>query len=495
MAVPKPADIARERQAREALLRWGRDPVLFSREVLGFAPWEQAEGVTHGRAGQADVLRALATHNFIACRSGHKCGKTSLAASAALWFVVTRPGARVIITAPSGHQVQNVVWNEVRNLYRNALIPLGGEIFDTAHVGLRFNDGRQVFGLSTDVPERFAGLSGANLLFIVDEASGIDERIFEAVFGNSAGGATVLLLSNPTRTSGTFYDAFHERADNWKTFHISSLDTPPMRGVPCPGLATRSWIDFAVKQWGEDSPFYDVRVRGEFPSEGVNNVIGLSLIEQGRARWQQRSPYDAELGPLSLGNDVARFGDDDSVIAPVRGFHAYGLDAFKGLDTVGVAARVRSALLNYRAPNETPRVNVDVIGVGAGVVDTLKAPDQYGAPSTLATVTGVNVSSKSFDPKHYANLRAELWFNMRSWLREGGALPPDEALAAELIAPTFSYDPSGRLLVEPKGKIKARLRRSPDRADALALALYKARALPSLESLDKYRARLPRLRL
>lgn len=477
----------RAKQARDALAKWGNNPVAFSRDVLGFEPWERDPDATHGRSGQADVLRSLVTDLWIAVRSGHKCGKSSIAAIAALWFVVTKPRSRVVMTAPSSHQIQNIVWKEVRDRYREARVPLGGEIFSTAHVGLKFSDGREIIGLSTDEPERFAGISAPNLLFIVDEASGLDERIFEAVFGNSAGGATVLLLSNPTRTSGTFFDAFHTRRNNWKTHHISSLDTPPMRGAPCPGLATPEWLEKARAQWGDDSPYYDVRVRGEFPQQGENAIITVSLVEAARARYLERPAQAAELGALSLGVDVARFGDDESVIAPVRGAHAYPLIALQGADTLVTSARVRGEALNHRAEGETPAANIDVIGVGAGVVDTLAGGEGL-------IVSGVNASERSDEPEHYANLRAQLWFRLRAWLRDGGALPPDEKLLAELVAPTFNYDSKGRVLVEPKDKVKQRLRRSPDRADALALAIRSPAPLPSLESLEKYRARLPRAR-
>jgi hypothetical protein len=484
MPAPNPA---RSKLARDALARWGADPVAFSRDVLGFVPWERDPAATHGRDGQGDVLRALTRDLWLAVRSGHKCGKSSLAACAALWFVVTKPRARVVMTAPSAHQIQNIVWKEVRDRYREARIPIGGELFSTAHVGLKFSDGREVIGLSTDEPERFAGISAPNMLFIVDEASGLDERIFEAIFGNSAGGATVLLLSNPTRTSGTFFEAFHSRRDNWRTFHISSLDTPPMRGEPCPGLATPEWLAKARAQWGEGSPYFDVRVRGEFPKQGENAVVPMALVEAARARYAPHPVAAGDLGNLALGVDVARFGDDETAIAPVRGSHAYPLIVRAGADGPATAASVVGATLEHRTPGETPLVNVDVIGVGASVYDSL-------AHAEGIVAAGVNVAERADEPELYANLRAQLWYRLRNWLRDGGALPPDDKLAAELVAPTFRYDAKGRLQVEAKDAIKARLRRSPDRADALALAIHRAAPLPSLASLERYRAGLPRSR-
>lgn len=476
--------------ARRALARWGADPVLFSREVLGFDPWSRDPDALHTRSGQAEVLANLYRGGMHAVRSGHKCGKSSLAAIAALWFVTCHHGARVIMTAPSAHQVQTIVWKEVKNLYRRAKLPIGGEIFDTAHNGLRFSDGREVFGLSTDEPEKFAGISAPSLLFIVDEASGVDERIYEALFGNSAGGATVLLLSNPTKFSGTFFDAFHTKRNGWHTYHISSLDTPPNRGVACPGLATPEWVAWAKEQWGEDSPFYDVRVRGEFPTQGDNSVIPISLVEAGRDRWVDRAEHSAELGSLVLGVDVARFGDDESVIAPVRGSYCYPERTLVGADTQQLAGAVLSLADVFARRGEAVTANVDVIGVGAGVVDALKHSDRANL-----TVNGINVSCVSDEPELYPNLRSQLWFNLRAWLRQGGAIPRDERLMSELVAPCYGFDAKGRSVVEPKEKLKQRLKRSPDRADALALGIYSAPLAPSLNSLERYRSKLPRARM
>lgn len=436
--------------ARRLIERWRDDPVAFSVEALGVKPWDR----------QADILRALTRHRRIAVRSGHKVGKSTSAAIISLWWVLTRPRARVVLTSSGDNQIATILWPELRRLHQNARIPVGGDLAVDPRTGLRFPDGRIVFGFSTDKPERAAGQSSDNILYLVDEASGIPEPIIEAMEGNLAGGGSIVLLGNPTQTSGTFYDAFNEKAEFWHGIHISSEDTPNVSAgsIVVPGLATREWVDEKKALWGEDSPLYSVRVRGEFPSQGSNVVIPLSYIEAAKARTCEGE------GRLHLGVDVARFGDDSSVVVPRRGWQAAPCRAVHGLDGVQLAAYVLQIARELRRPGEKPLVKVDVIGVGASAFDQLRQ-------SSEVEVVGVDVSTSAHDTT-YALLRDQLWFMARDWLRDGGCIPDDPKLHGELVAPTYFFNSSGRIKVEPKDAMKKRLKRSPDRADALALAVY-----------------------
>ena len=410
------------------------------------------------------MLRACSRESRVAVRSGHKVGKSTTAAALALWFWLMHPGARVVLTAPTFRQVKSILWREIRRLYGGARWPLGGVLHADPDAGLQCQDGREIVGFSTTEPERMAGISGANVLFIVDEASGVPEEIFEAIEGNRAGGARLVMFSNPTRTSGTFFDAFNAKREFWTTMHISSTETPNAQGVGnIPGLATKAWIDEKIREWGESSPLYAVRIQGDFPSQSENAIIGLAVVQSALDRWEDAPA----VGELVLGVDVARFGDDESVIQPVRGHKAYRPTAVHGLDTVAVAGKVLEVARTMRTRGEPVTVNVDVIGVGAGVADNLRQHDWL-------SVNDVNVAVAAKNENDFVNLRAELWFGMRDWLKVGG-ISEDSKLESELVAPTYSFDNRGRYKVESKDELKKRLARSPDRADALALALYKAR--------------------
>lgn len=425
--------------------------MLFSQELLGFEPWDL----------QANVMRSVIDHDHVAVRSGHKVGKSRLDAALALWWVCTRPKARVVFTAAAGHQVANILWPELRDLYLHAKAPIGGRLYDDYHKGLKFSDGREVFGLTTKDAESFAGLSGAGLLFIVDEASGFPKPIFDAVFGNMAGGGKVVLTGNPTRPSGTFYDAFHEKRGSWCPHHIPSTKGPNFTGQNIPGLANPKWLEWARTYWGEGTPAWDVRVMGNFPRGGSMNVVPLHLIEEGAERW----PETAARGLLVAGLDPARFGDDSSVMAARRGPKLLALPEWRGLDGPDLAGKAREWLMDHRLPGEKPRVKVDVIGIGASAFDALKRCKDI---DTVA----VNSSETANDPEKYVNVRSEMHFAVTSWLDEGGALCPSERLEGELAAAEYGFDGRGRYQVEPKARIKERLGRSPDASDALGLSCW-----------------------
>jgi len=350
-------------------------------------------------------------------------------------------------------------------------MPLGGEVFASPEQGIRWRDGRQIFGFSTDSKERVAGLSG-NILYVLDEASGIPDEVHEVVSTNTAG--TVVMISNPTRTSGAFYDSHNQAAlENggvWFTVAISSEDAAN-ENRPIPGypgryrykyLANAEWIEARKREFGEGSPYYDIRVRGAFARQADNAVIPASVVDGAVRRWDSTDPD----GPLELGVDVARFGADDSGIVWRRGWWASEPITVHGFDTVQVANRVRKVCDDFKHPGERPRVRLDTSnGYGAGVADILRQDDDKDIVDVCA--------SESATDKHYVRMRDELWFRMGKWLKHG-AIANDRVLVGELKAPTYRVDERGRQKVESKEDLKKRLRRSPDRADALALAVYDA---------------------
>lgn len=369
------------------------------------------------------------------------------------------------MTSASGRQVKSILWAEVRNVARDAKVKLGPQPALDPNTGIELAGGRRIQGFSTDKPERMAGISGANVLFIIDEASGVDQAIFDAIEGNRAGGARVVLFSNPTQTSGEFFDAFHSKRAFYHCLHVSSEESPNVSAgrVVVPGLATAGWVEEKRREWGVGSPIYAVRVRGDFPPQSSNSVISLALVdkavETGLQRW-----IDLDK-PLDAGLDVARYGDDESVLCVRRGRNILGFWTWQHLDGPTLAREVWRVLDGIRKPGTAqPRVKVDVIGVGASAYDALKG-------DTPLQVVPVNVAERSDDPERYVLLRDQLWFAMADWLVDGG-IPRDDKLHGELVAPLYGFDARGRYKVESKDEIKSRIGRSPDRADALALAVY-----------------------
>jgi len=438
--------------------RYADDPVAFAVEVLGVTPWSK----------QADFLRAVAANDRVALKAGHKVSKSNSLALLSLWFVCTRSGARVIFTNSSARQVRTVNWYELKRVYRRALQPIGGTLNETPDRGLEFEDGRQVLGFSTDEPDRWGGISGENLLFIIDEASGVPEIIFDAIQGNCAGdNAKVVLTGNPLRPVGYFYEAFTSRAGGWVLLTISSLDTPNYvedREV-IRGLASRKWRQQMEDDYGLESPLYQTRVLGEFAQQSEYTVIGLGDVLTATQRHEMAVAGFDDAGPLVLGVDAARFGDDESVVVVRRGFVALVPFSFRGLDGAQLAEKVAEIALHHRRGSERPQVRIDVIGIGASPYDALRA-------YSWLDVDGVNVAESPTVDDHYARLRDQLWFELAAWLKAGGCIPNDRKLHGELCAPTYSFDINGNRKVEAKDAIKKKIKRSPDRADALALAVY-----------------------
>ncbi len=180
------------------------EPAFFFIHVFGIVPWVNS---MHPYSDQLAILESLKHGDRIAVRSGHKVSKSNSLAGIAYWFFLTRPMARVPITSASYSQVRKINWYELKNMFYAAErreIEIGAQFYEDPQSGIKTQDGREIFGFSTKEAERAAGISGKNIFYLLDEASGIEEMIFEAIEGNRAGGAKMMMFSNPTKTSGSF---------------------------------------------------------------------------------------------------------------------------------------------------------------------------------------------------------------------------------------------------------------------------------------------------
>lgn len=446
------------------LTKWGLDPVLYAKERLGIELEHTVDGQTFDH--QARIARGLRDNKRIAVRSGHKIGKSLLFCVLALWWIETGQGGRVVMTSSSGRQVKAILWKELRkialrvpDLPRPALAP------DT---GMQWANGNEIVGFTTSHQENFAGLSDSKgILFLVDEASGCPEWLFEVIKGNLAGGGKVALISNPTQTTGEFYNAFHTKRHLYKTFHVSSEETAnAVTGkAVVPGQATKDWVEEMRDDLGEESPAYAVRVRGGFPTQSDDCVISLALVQAATERWADSDDASVSAMPLVLGVDVARFGSDETVVAFRRGARVLRLVAWHGQDTVESTGRIVELVRELRHPSEPLAVaNIDDSGIGGAISDNLAAHH-----NDIMTVRRVVAGGTSPDPDKYPLMRDALWFGCKQWLAEGGQIPPDTKLEGDLLAVKYGLDVRSRRKVEPKKKTKERLKRSPDRGDALCL--------------------------
>jgi hypothetical protein len=377
------------------------------------------------------------------------------------------------MTSTTARQVDAILYREVRKLFGRAKLPLDGEPAVLARSGIKAPDFRELTGFTAREPEAVAGISGKNILYIVDEASGVVDPIYEAIEGNRAGGARVLLLSNPTRTEGEFFEAFESKAQFYSCFTVSSEDTPNVvqgREV-IPGLATREWVDEKRLEWGEESPLYKVRVRGEFVRNETGKIISLHALEESEQRWEDAS----ETGRLFIGLDPAGPAEegDESVFAVRRGFKHLALLPLRALTAQAHLAHLLGIISEHRQRREPPPVVViDSLGkVGSEVAGILRAHlEQRPTDFELVLVRASDRAHR--EPFVYDHVRDELWANLARWVKDGGALLADTKLAKELTMPEWVGQLNGKLRATDKKILRKLLGRSPDRADAVALSVW-----------------------
>jgi len=450
---------------------YAADPVGWARDILGVHLWSK----------QREVAESVRDNPRTAVKAGHGVGKTFVAAVILLWFLDTHPNSRVITTATKWSQVKKLLWHEVNQLHKRAKdrpqakdrpIFHGADLLLTE---LNLPDGRYAIGLSSkpEQSESFAGHHAPHILVIVDEASGVHRKIFEAGEGYmTTDGARALLIGNPTRPHGVFYDAFHRERATYNTISISVLDSPTFTGERVPVhlhrvMPGKAWVESRKRAWGEGSVIYSVRVVGRFPKTTDDAVIGLGDVEDAQERELHAS---IATDRTIVTCDVARFGGDETVIGQRVGPRVRIRHTYRGKPITATAGRIM-AVARETVPAATTIV-IDDDGVGGGVTDILReklVPLGY-------TVVGFNANATAYQPDDYPNRRSELWFAMADALPHLD-LDDDDQLAADLTSPIYDYDMHGRRKVEPKDDTKKRLGRSPDRADMVLLTLVKAPAV------------------
>ena len=431
----------------EFVLRYKDDPVLFVKEVLGATPYDY----------QAEFLDALASgERKMSVRSGHGTGKSTTSSWAMLWYVLLRFPNKVVVTAPTSGQLFDALFAELKR-WINELPPQlqvlltvkSDRVELTAAPAEAFISARTS---RAETPEALAGVHSQNVLLVVDEASGVPEKVFEAAAGSMSGhSATTILLSNPTRSSGTFFESQTRLASTWWTRRWSCVESP---------LVSEEFVDEMRARYGEDSNAFRIRVLGEFPMADDDTIIPFHLADSAIKR-DIEIPEDTK--PI-WGLDVARFGADKTALCKRYGNVVTEITSWQGLDLMQTVGRVMAEYEGLSPSMRPSEILVDSIGVGGGVVDRLR---ELGAP-----VRGINVGEAPAMGNTYMNLRAELWFKTKGWLEDRSCkLPNDDQLLAELTSIRYAFTPGGKMKAESKDDMRKRGLKSPDLADALCLTM------------------------
>ena len=497
-------------------------PARFVKEILQDAgkPYDKQEA----------ILDALARYSAVSVVAANSSGKDWAAARAVLWWLHTRPHAKAVVTGPTARQVKEILWHELGVALAAANGRLPGKLTADKYV---IDDDRFAIAFCSNSQHNLQGFHSPNLLVVVTEAQGVKQPYFEAL--KRLNPKKTLLLGNPLSHEGELYESFHSKSALYHRIAISAMDSPNFRRkrFHIPGLVNPEDVERRRRDWGEDSPLYIASVLGRFPDALEDSLTTRHHVDRAVARWRgdpvplpspsdmaaspsvmaaspsvipvqagtsQPSPLPSagssfttsppsagetergpvlspvrggelergSMGPYRMGVDVARFGDAESVICIRRGSRVEHLIPLKrGLDTMQVADEVKA----WADALRVPAVSVDENGVGGGVVDRLGV---LGVP-----VIGVEAGGKAKRPSQFVDMRAEIFWEIARLLREDAIdIPDDAVLAGQLLALRYDISSTGRIRLESKTSLRKRGVKSPDRADALALAFMEP---PSLQ--------------
>lgn len=450
------------------------NPLAF---VMFAFPWGQPgtplEHFKGPRKWQREVLTHIADHIKAnngkvdydtlrhAVSSGRGIGKSALVSWITIWMLTTRIGSTTIISANSESQLRSVTWAEITKWLATAINSHWFEVSATRLMPAKWltelverdlKKGTRYWGVegrlwSAENPDAYAGVHNFDgVLVVFDEASGIDDSIWAVTSGfftENTPNRFWMAFSNPRRNTGYFYEAFNSKREFWTT---KVVDARTVEGTD------KQVYQQIIDEYGADSSQAHVEVYGQFPSEGDDQFISASLVDEA----MKRPKYQDQSAPIVIGVDPARFGADATVIAIRQGRDIIAIQRHRGDDTMTVVGHVIEAIEEYKPA----LVVIDEGGLGAGIVDRLKE-QRY-------KVKGINFGNKSTNPIMYGNKRAEMWGKMKDWLKTA-SIPLDRFLKTDLISPMMKPDSKGTIFLESKKDMKARGLASPDAADAICV--------------------------
>ena len=454
-------EAARRAAFTNLIRRYVHDPVAFARDVCKFNP----------DTNQAAVMMDVADASRVTVRSGQGVGKTALEAVIALWFMTIRPFARVVATAPTRQQLHDVLWSEIEKWRSKS--PLLSTILKwtkTYVYMVGFEKRWFAVARTATKPENMQGFHEDNMLFIVDEASGVAEPIMEAILGTLSGpGNKLLMCGNPTQTSGTFYDSHTTDRALYRTHKISSRDC---------ARTNKDNIAAMERKYGSDSNFIRVRVDGEFPLQDDDVFIPMSMLDRSiHSDWTLTKPVK-----IDIAVDVARFGDDKTVIAYKVNEKVTIYDKVNGRDLMATADKIVQLgieLVRTYKYKGVILIRIDDTGVGGGVTDRLRqikerSPSRFAWMQVVPIIFGQRVRHPYYHDSTtymYACMK-----EMLSGVDSDGkqkpvelVLPDDGDLIAQLSSRRYAMTEASKVKVESKDEYKKRFGTSPDEADCVIM--------------------------
>lgn len=440
-----------------------QSPLLFIEKMWGLVPERDNAKFVKGKHitwQQHDILLAVESAvrgtapKRISIRSGHGIGKTTALSWLILWYLFCFKDAQVPCTAPTSDQIHDVLWKELANWLYRMPKPIQG-LYEWQSGYLRIRERPETWFARAktarkEAPEALAGIHSDFVLMIVDEASGVAEEIF-----NTAQGALtnknilVLLISNPTRLIGYFYDSHHKDRHNWQTLVFASTDSP---------IVDSDFVLRIIEKHGRDSDEYRIRVLGDFPkADALDDKGYVPLLIATDLHF---TPDPMLITSPKMGNDPAGEGDDETIWI-VR-------DSFKAR----IVGREKTSTSKTIAQKTLTLIQEHQIQSGSDFVDNFGEGANVGQEVSVATkgqfnVIGVNVGDAAMDER-FLNLRAEAYWRMREWLKKGGQLVADKGWE-ELLTIRYRAELNGKLRIMSKKDMRSEGYKSPNVADALML--------------------------
>lgn len=480
------ASVDLEDRLRENVARFRNDPLGY---ILFAYDWGQGDLVDYpdGPDGwQRDILKFLGemlTKNAsildgmrevirIACSAGNGVGKSALMAWLIDWAMSTRRDTRINITAETENQLRTKTWPELHKWHLRNINAHWFELEATSmysrqkgHEKLWRTD---MMPWSVNNPEAFAGAhnAGKTLLLLYDEASAIADEIFRTAEGAWTDANTdiiTVMFGNPTRNTGYFYEAFHKMSHRWKGFHVDSRTVSSK-------ITNKKLIQQWIDDYGEDSDWVRVHVRGLFPNASSLQFIPKDVVEA--ARGKHINLFNYNFAPVIIGVDPAWSGDAETVVFLRQGLMSKMLGAFRNQNDLYTAQLIAQWEDEYNAD----AVFVD-LGYGTGIASAAKTMDREWPL--------ISFGGASTNPG-FLNKKAQMWDDLKNWLKSGGVIPDDPKLCDQLTGPEYRVKLNGKVLVEGKDELAKRGLESPDRAEALALTFaYPVRKSDKLHTKNK----------
>ncbi len=465
----------------DAILYYADYPVDFVEDVI------KAKPDIH----QRDILNSVAKYPMTTVRSGHGIGKSAVESWLVIWFLSTRPFPKIPCTAPTQHQLWDILWAEIAKWLRSnpalsqELIWTKEKVYMRGHPEEWFAVGR-----TASKPDALQGFHADHLLYVIDEASGVKDDIFEPVLGAlSTEDAKLVMCGNPTKITGFFYDSHHKNREIYNSMHVDGRDS---------SRVDQEFVDKITDMFGEDSDVFRVRVAGEFPKALPDSFIPMEWAEKAS---EAKAPVIERVHRIDIGIDVARYGDDSSVLSPVLDKRLQEQpEIYHHNDTMELTGHAVQLIKRYASghPWASVHVKIDCDGLGVGVYDRLmelkdeiiqdvndrlertygdadddSRPPEFELEILECHFGGEGGTISEDDPIDYQTSTGLMWGAIREALRtQSIKLWYDDKQISQLSNRKYSVNSAGKIELEKKEAMKKRGLTSPDMGDALGLALY-----------------------